>query len=152
MISREFKSEIGIRFKLLVTMLFNRSLVKDTRQLAQILDTSVQSISDMQLGKRLPTLEHIDTLAEELNVNPSWIIRGVEPIFIEKVELEEDIIVMLTKAISMGLIDPHKGEKTIEHIRSLQIDISNRDEEILKLNNEIIELMRLGFTKGIKKL
>lgn len=152
MISPEFKSKIGDRFKLLVTVLFNRNLVKDTRALAAILDTSVQSISDMQLGKRLPTLEHIDTLADKLGVNPNWLIRGVEPIFLEKGEQEEDMIVMLTKGISLGKVDPEKGEKAIAYIRSLQSGIASRDEEIIKLNNEIIELFRLGFSKGLGKV
>jgi len=96
----------------------------------------------------VPTLAHIDLLTKNLNVNPQWLISGVEPMFLEKAEEEQDMIVMITQAIGTGLIDTARGEKLIAYIRSLQTEIKDRDEEIIKLNNEIVELLRLGFAKG----
>lgn len=148
MIDPDFKAGIALRFKLLVSALMNRGTVADTKELCEIMDTVPQSISDWQLGKRMPTLAHIDLLTKNLNVNPQWLISGVEPMFLEKAEEEQDMIVMITQAIGTGLIDTARGEKLIAYIRSLQTEIKDRDEEIIKLNNEIVELLRLGFAKG----
>ena len=148
MINPDFKAGIALRFKLLVNALVNRGLVADTKELCEIMDTVPQSISDWQLGKRMPTLAHIDMLTKTLNVNPQWLISGVEPMFLTAEKEEQDMIVMITEAMGTGLIDTLRGEKLIAYIRGLQIEIKERDEEIIKLNNEVVELMRLGFNKG----
>ena len=144
----DFKAGIALRFKLLVSALMNRGMVADTKELCEIMDTVPQSISDWQLGKRMPTLAHIDLLTKSLKVNPQWLISGIEPMFVEAEKDSEDMIVMITRAMGTGLIDAAKGEKLIAYIRYLQTEIKDRDEEIIKLNTEIVELLRLGFSKG----
>lgn len=143
MISPEYKEGVCGRFKLLTQLLYNRGLVADTKALAAIMDTSVQSISDMTLAKRLPTLEQISKLTDELNVNPNWLINAIEPTFLETNKEEEDIIVMITKGMNQGHIEVSRGEKIIECIRELHQSLAAKDEEILKLNDEVITLLHL---------
>lgn len=147
MISPEFKSEMADRVSRLFTVLTTRGVIKDQKALADVLDTTKQSVSDMLLGKRLPTLEHINIMARELNVNTSWLINGTDPMFLASDDQDEDMIVMITKDIGTGAMDPSKGEKLIEYIRNLQIDNDSKSEEIAKQRNEIIELMRLELGK-----
>ena len=83
--------------------------------------------------------------------NPAFLAisdRMLEPMFVEAEKDSEDMIVMITRAMGTGLIDAAKGEKLIAYIRNLQTEIKDRDEEIIKLNTEIVELLRLGFSKG----
>ncbi len=147
MISPEFKSEIASRFSSLLAFLKGKGLIKDQLTLARLFDVSKQSVSDMQNGKRLPTLEHIHILAKELKVNPNWLINGDDPMFQEETDHQEDIIVMITRAMGTGAIDQLKGEKIIQHIRQLQTELTIHKDEIAKQRNEIIELIRLGFAK-----
>ena len=130
-----------------MSFLKNQGLIKDQQALAELFEVSKQSVSDMQNGKRLPTLEHIHILTRELNVNPNWLINGEDPMFIKHEDQEEDTVVMITKAIGTGEVSQQKGEQFIQRFRDLESELSEQKDEIAKQRNEIIELLRRGFGK-----
>lgn len=143
MISQDFKSEIGERFKLLVNLIMNRGLAGSLTEVGKLMGASTQAVSQIVKGERLATLEQINTLAKATNFNPSWLLMGTEPVFLEETDSEEDIIIIVTKAVNNGQIPINKGEQIIEYMRHVQNALSEKDAEILKLNDEIIALLRV---------
>lgn len=147
MISQDFKSEIGERFKLLANLIMNRGLAGSLTDIGKLMGASTQAVSQIVKGERLATLEQINTLAKATNFNPSWLLMGTEPIFLEEPDHEEDIIVMVTTAMNNSQIPLAKGEQIIKYIREVQNGLDEKDTEIMKLNDEIIALLRV-----VKKL
>ena len=143
MISEEYKSAFSHRFKHFVTLIINRGLAKGQNEVARLMSASAQAVSQMLKGERLATVEQIDKLAQATGLNASWLLTGVEPMFLEKDEPAEDIIVMITKAVNEEQIPAEKGQLIIESIREFQNKLEAKDEEIRKLTNEVIDLMRV---------
>ena len=143
MISEEYKSAFSHRFKHFITLIINRGLAKDQNEVAKLMNASAQAVSQMMKGERLATVEQIDKLSQATGLNANWLLTGTEPLFLEKEEPVEDIIVMITKAVNEEQIPAEKGQIIIEYIREFQNKVEAKDEEINKLTNEVIDLMRV---------
>ena len=143
MISEEYKSAFSHRFKHFITLIINRGLAKDQNEVAKLMNAAAQAVSQMMKGERLATVEQIDKLSQATGLNANWLLTGTEPLFLEKEEPVEDIIVMITKAVNEEQIPAEKGQIIIEYIREFQNKVEAKDEEINKLTNEVIDLMRV---------
>ncbi len=71
------------RFAEIVAILNSRGIIKSVSQLAEALDTHKQSLHEIVNGKRNLTLELASRVCEEFAVNPSFLLMGQLPKFVQ---------------------------------------------------------------------
>ncbi len=143
MISDEFKKEIGQRCKILVHLIIQRGHAKNPTEVGKLIGIQSQAISMMMNGERVMTVEQITNLSKVTNCNPSWLLMGHDPVFLEDQEAEEDIVDFVVRAMNSKQIPIEKAEKIIKAVNRLKEEITQHQATISELNEEIIGLMQV---------
>ena len=140
MVSDELKKGFGKRMEMLVHLLIQKGYARNKTEVGRIIGVTTSGISQMISGERMLTLPQMSTLRDKTRFNANWYLTGIGPFFLE---VEEDSIMIVTRAMNAGKLTIEEGEKIISDLTHSRNQVTERDKEIIELSSEVIELQRL---------
>ncbi|MBN2652000.1 MAG: helix-turn-helix domain-containing protein [Spirochaetales bacterium] len=89
-------------------------------KIAEKLEIASSVIGDIERGTKEPSRALILALASKININPNWVLLGIEPMFLDQPSIKED-----------------SGSKEVEELRKALEEKDNQLKEIMKDPNVI---------------